>query len=97
MCFVLSNAPATFCRLIDRIFSDVKQKFCLLYVDDLFINSQFFEDHLAHLKESSKRVEDLGLKIHLKKRSFGKSRMKFLGHEISRDDVAFDSGKLKQF
>lgn len=32
VCFGLTNAPATFCRVVDRIFGDIKQKFCLLYI-----------------------------------------------------------------
>lgn len=48
ICLGLTNAPATFCKLVDKIFGDIKQNFCLLYIDDCSIFSQQFNEHLSN-------------------------------------------------
>lgn len=84
MCFGLTNAPATFCRLIDRIFQEMKKRFCLVYVDDFFVYSRFFGKHLAHDEQILSKLQI----FQAKKCAFGKSCVKFLGHEVSKDGVA---------
>ena len=79
MCFWLTNARATFCRLVDRISGDIKQQFCVLYADDFFIHSRTFEQHLAHLGIVFQRLKDSGLKIKPSRCSFSKSKICLLG------------------
>ena len=49
MAFVLTNAPATFQRLIERCMGDLNLKECLIFLDDILIFSETFEDHLSPL------------------------------------------------
>ena len=46
MPFGLTNAPATFQRLMDRIFYDIKDKYVLVYLDDINVFSNIFEKHI---------------------------------------------------
>jgi Reverse transcriptase (RNA-dependent DNA polymerase) len=68
--FVLRNALATFQRAIDIIFSGVKWKTCLVYLDDVIVFSQSKKDHLAHVAEALTILGNAGLSLKLKRCHF---------------------------
>lgn len=47
MPFGLCNAPATFQRLMENVLSDLVQGRCLIYLDDVLVLGQTFEEHPA--------------------------------------------------
>ena len=49
MAFGLTNAPATFQRLMERFMGELHMKECLIYLDDIIIFSKTFEEHLERL------------------------------------------------
>jgi len=51
MPFGLCNAPATFQRLMDRVYDGIAWKFVVVYLDDTIVYSRTFDDHLKHLDE----------------------------------------------
>lgn len=95
MCFGLTNAPATFCGLVDRIFGNIEQKFCLLYIDDFSVFSKTFDEHLHQVEEVLKRLRDAGLKVKPANYAFGKSSITFLVHKVSKHGLAPDPKKVK--
>ena len=48
--FGLTNAPATFSRMMNRILEPYLDKFVLCYLDDIAIYSESEEEHLTHLR-----------------------------------------------
>ncbi len=49
--FGLTNAPATFQRMINDVFHDfIAEGFVIVYLDDVLINSQTEDDHKSHLQ-----------------------------------------------
>jgi hypothetical protein len=94
MPFGLTNASATFQRVMDKIFADLKNKFILVYLDDITIYSKTFEEHLEHLKEVFKRLQNAGLKLGKDKCCFGKQQLAFLGHIISEKGILPDPSKI---
>jgi hypothetical protein len=49
MPFGLSNAPATFQRMMNRIFFDLLDNGVLCYLDDLLVYSRTVEEHIILL------------------------------------------------
>lgn len=95
MCFGLCNARATFCRLVDRIFGDIKQKYCLLYIDDFSVFLKSFAEHLIHLEEVLRRLKESGLKVKPSKCAFGQLCITILGHKVSEKGLSPDPEKAK--
>ena len=63
MPFGLCNAPATFQRLMDRVYKEIAWKFVVVYLDDTIVYSKTFNEHLIHLQrvliESDRQASDL--------------------------------------
>jgi hypothetical protein len=70
MPFGLCNAPATFQRLMDRVYKEIAWKFVVVYLDDTIIYSRTFDDHLKHLREVFTRIRKAGLRLNLEKCKF---------------------------
>eukprot|EP00253_Pinus_taeda_P016886 PITA_16886 len=51
MPFGLTNAPATFMRLRDDILRPFTNSFVVVYLDDILIFSQSWEEHLHHIRQ----------------------------------------------
>lgn len=86
--FGLTNAPATFQRLMDTVLKNFKWQFCLVYMDDVIIFSKSFEEHLIHLESIFKTFQTANLLLKLEKCNFCLSSIPFLGHIISKDGIS---------
>ena len=58
----LMNAGATFQSMMEEILAPVLWKYCVVYLDDVFIYSDNMEDHLQHVDEVLGLLERAGLK-----------------------------------
>lgn len=94
MCFGLTNAPATFQRLMNMCMGDLHLQTCLLYLDDTIVFSRSPEEHLSRLSAVLERLQKAGLKLRLDKCHFVQKSIKFLGHVVSGEGVAMDPNKI---
>lgn len=67
----------------------------MVYQDDILIFSESFSDHLKHLEIVLDRLRKAGITLLRSKCNFGKSKVKFLGHEVSSNGIEKFSGKVK--
>ena len=61
--FGMSGAPGTFQRFVQRLFSEKLFEILLIYLDDLLVFSETFEEHLQHLDYVLTTTEKHGLKL----------------------------------
>ena len=83
----LDNATATFQRLMDTTFRDLKSICVLVYLEDINFYSKSFNEHLADLEKVFIRLEKVGLKLKPKKCQFFKDNLEFLGHVITKKGI----------
>ena len=48
--FGMTNAPATFQRMMSLLFKEELDAFVLVYLDDILIFSQALEEHIPHIR-----------------------------------------------
>jgi hypothetical protein len=100
MPFGLCNAPATFQRLMDEVFRGILWEFVMVYLDDIIVYSETFEEHLKHLCVAFDRLQVAGLRLNPEKCFFVKAELEFLGHIISNQGIRTDplkTEKVKNF
>ena len=93
MPFGLSGAPAMFQRLMDSVLRGT-EKFTGVYLDDVVISSNNWTNHLYHITEVLRRLQEAGLTIKLKKCTFGAQECTYLGHRIGREGVRPEISKV---
>lgn len=84
---MLANALTTFQRMMDFSFLDLKLSCVLIYLDDINVFSQTFDDHLDHLREVFSRLRGKNMKLKPSKCSFFKERLEFLGLIIPPEGI----------
>ena len=87
MPFGLSNATATFQRVMELALSGLQWTSCLIYLDDVIVFSSSFEQHVARLRSVLSRIRDARLKLKPGKCSFFKEEVAFLGFILSKEGV----------
>ena len=95
MSFGLFNAPAAFERMIEIILSGLHWETCLLYIDDVIIFADSFEQHLERLSEVLSKLQTAGLKLSPKKCQLFKKQVCFLGHVVSEHGISTDPAKIR--
>ena len=83
----LTNACATFQRLMDTALSGLNGKICLVYLDDIIIFSKNAEEHANHVKLVADRLRAFNLKVNLKKCKFAQSHVEYLSHIIGNGTI----------
>ena len=82
----LCNSPDIFQEKMSDLMTGLE--FVRVYIDDLLvITKSTWEDHLLKLSKVFDRMSECGLKVNIKKSSFGQSQIEYLGYLITRNGV----------
>jgi hypothetical protein len=95
MPFGLMNAGATFQRAMDIAFVGERDKFVVIYLDDLTVFSKTDEEHLIHLKQTFEKCRRYGLSLNPKKSHFAMQEGKLLGHIVFKDGIKIDPKRVE--
>ncbi len=91
----LTNAPATFCTLMNDIFREWLDDFVVVYIDNILVYSNSMEEHVEHLRKVFQRLRENKLYAKFEKCEFGVSEVDFLGHRITQEGLKIDDRKVK--
>jgi hypothetical protein len=80
---------------MDIMFADEKDKFIVIYLDDITIYSASEEQHLNHLKKSFQKCRKFFISLNTMKSHFGVEEGKLLGHIISKEDINIDPSRVE--
>jgi hypothetical protein len=95
MPFGLMNAGETFQRAMDIAFIGEKDKFVVIYLDDITMFSQSDKEHCDHLRKVFLKCRKFGLSLNPKKSLFAMKEGKLLGHIVSAEGVRIDSSRVE--
>ena len=94
MPFGLCNAPATFERLMELVLAGLPWNVCLLYLDDILVHAQTFDEEILNLRDVFGRFRSANLKLNPKKCELFKTKVLYLGHVVSREGVSTNPSKI---
>ena len=91
--FGLKNAPSAFQRGMKDLLAEFPWKKVIVYVDDILIMENTFEEHVGLVSQVLNTLLQHGVKIKMDKCEWATSSVEFLGHVVSSSGVS----KTKQF
>ncbi|GBG84576.1 hypothetical protein CBR_g38857 [Chara braunii] len=94
MPFGLCNAPGTFQHATNRIFHDHLDKFVVVYLDEILIFSKSAEEHAQHVETVLSLLRQHKYKVNLEKCEFGRTKILYLGHEVSAEGIRPEDAKV---
>jgi hypothetical protein len=95
MSFGLTNAPAYFMYLMNKVFIEYLDKFVVVFIHDILIFSKTEEEHEKHLRLVLEKLRSNQLYSKFSKCEFWLTEVAFLGHVISVGGVSVDPGKVR--
>ena len=94
MAFGLTNAPATFMRLMERVLQGLNWEQCLVYLDDIIVFGENFDQCQERLNNVIQRIQEAGLKLKPGKCHLFRTEVSFLGHVVREEGIACDPEKI---
>jgi hypothetical protein len=90
MSFGLTNAPAYFMYLMNKVLMEYLDKFFVVFIDDILIFSKMEEEHEKHLRMVLEKLRSNQLYAKFSKCEFWLTKVAFLGHVISTGGISVD-------
>ena len=94
MPFVLSNAPATFQKLMENVLMGLQWQNGLVYLDGIIVNGRDFDETLANMECVLERPKQADLKLKPSKCQWFQKLVKYLGHIVSKKGIECNPEKV---
>ena len=85
--FGVTNGPATYCRLVDRVLKDIPDTVAISFLDDGVIHSTTVDQHLENVRRTLTAYREAGLRLAPHKCSFFSQEIIYLGHVLDRNGI----------
>ena len=95
MPFSLANALSSFQHYINDTLRDYLNIFCTVYIDDILIYSNSWEEHITHVKKVLEHLQIASLQINISKCEFNVTEVCYLGMIITTDSFCMNSQKVQ--
>ena len=95
MSFGLTNAPAYFLSMMNKVFMEFLDKFVVVFIDDILVYPKNEEEHKEHLRLVLEKLREHQLYAKFSKCEFWLKEVGFLGHVISGEGISVDPSKVK--
>ena len=95
MSFGLTNTPAYFMNMMNKVFMEYLDKFVVVFIDDILVYSKNEEEHEQHLCKVMEKLREQKLYAKFSKCEFWLKEVGFLGHVVSGKGVAVDPSKVE--
>src|SRR4051812_7971372 len=95
MSFGLTNAPAYFMSMMNKVFMEFLDKIVVVFIDDILVFSKNEEEHAEHLRLVLEKLREHQLYAKFSKCEFWLKEVRFLGHVVSGEGIAVDPTKVE--
>ncbi|GKF52623.1 putative reverse transcriptase domain-containing protein [Tanacetum coccineum] len=95
MPFGLTNTPAVFTDLMNRVCRPYLYKFVIVFIDDILIYSKTREEHVEYLRLVLGLLKKEKLYSKFTKCEFWLREVQFLGHVINGNGIHVDPSKIE--
>ena len=95
MSFGLTNAPAYFVYLMNKVFIEFLDKFVVVFINNILAFSKTEEEHVEHLRLVLQKLREHKLYAKRSKCEFWLKEVSFLGHVVSNGGIAVDPSKVR--
>ncbi|GJV08571.1 putative reverse transcriptase domain-containing protein [Tanacetum coccineum] len=93
--FGLTNAPAVFMDLMNRVCKPYLDKFVIVFIDDILIHSRDEKEYEEHPKAILELLKEEKLYAKFSKCEFCIPKVQFLGHVIDSRGIHIDPAKIE--
>ena len=80
---------------MDIYFVGEKDKFMVVYLDDITVFSKNDTEHIEHLHRTFEKCRRYGLSLNPQKSLFALEEGKLLGHNVTKDGVKIDPKRVE--
>ena len=91
--FGISSAPSIFQRIMDTLLQGIDG--VSVYIDDILVTGKTTQEHLEHLEEVLKRLENAGMQLKKSKCAYLLPSVEYQGHDITRDGLRTADSKVE--
>ncbi|KAL4021246.1 hypothetical protein IC575_020040 [Cucumis melo] len=95
MSFGLTNTPAVFMDMINRVFKDFLDTFVIVFIDDILVYSKIEAEHKKHLHQVLETLRANKLYAKFSKCEFLLKKVSFIGHVVSSERVLINPVKIE--
>ena len=85
--FGLRNSPAHYMRMMNALFAGLTWRFMVLFVDDICIYSNTFDEHIEYLCQVFGRSREGNIYMNPTKAYLMRDSVDFLGHTVTRGEI----------